>query len=312
MRLTSLRFLVQHLGFIVLMYGGRFGVNLGPALPCFACPYVVGCGGHCYLMGLQGYIGFGLSWTALSGFDGWRVLIWFLIFAGSVVLLGKAWCGWLCPFGLVHDWLSALRRRLGWREALIAASTMVRLGWIKYGLLAYLILVPPLVTVGWLHPDFKLPFCNICPAKPLLPLLAGQPQYLSLDCTNAVTLGFTALSLLIAGGMLVGMFLKDRFFCLFCPLLALIRLLKPLTALRLVKTPQLCHGCGTCRRVCPMDIEEVYQEQEQTDVQAGTCLNCGRCLESCPVDGALHFNWFGRRLFSSSRRLALRLVGKKL
>jgi len=311
MRLTSLRLIVQHLGFIVLMYGGRFGVHLGPALPCFACPYVAGCGGHCYLMGLQGYIGFGLSWSALFGFDFWRVLGWFLVFAGLVALLGKTWCGWLCPFGLVQDWLSALRRRLGWRESLIAAPTMVRLGWIKYGLLAYLILIPPLVTAGWLHPDFNLPFCNICPAKPLLPLLAGQPHYLSLDFTNAVTLGFTALSLLIAGGMLVGMFLKDRFFCLFCPLLALIHLLKPLIALRLVKTPQLCHGCGTCRRVCPMDIEEVYQEQKRTDVQTGACLNCGHCLESCPTDRTLHFKWFGLCLISSSRRLALGLLGKK-
>lgn len=60
MPLTRARYLVQHLSFVVLMYGGRFGVNLGPALPCFACPYVAGCGGYCYLMGLQTYIGFGL------------------------------------------------------------------------------------------------------------------------------------------------------------------------------------------------------------------------------------------------------------
>ena len=307
MRLTSLRLLVQHLSFVVLMYGGRVGINLGPALPCFACPYVAGCGGYCYLMGLQGYIGFGLSWSVLFGFYGLKALGWFLVFLGLVALLGKAWCGWVCPFGLVQDWLSALRRRLGWREAQISAPALNRLGWIKYGLLAYLALLPPLVTAGWLHPDFYLPFCNICPAKPLLPLLAGQTQYLSLDFTNTITLAFTTLSLLIAGGMLVGMFFKDRFFCQFCPLLALIHIVKPLTALRLAKAPHLCHGCGTCRRGCPMDIEEVHQERERADVQTGPCLNCGRCLESCPTDGSLNFKWLGLRLLSSSRRLALGL-----
>ena len=311
MRLTPLRLLVQHLSFVVLMYGGRFGVNLGPALPCFACPYVPGCGGYCYLMGLQSFIGFGLSWTALFGFEAWRVLGWFLVFAGLVALLGKTWCGWVCPFGLVQDWLSALRRRLGWRESRISAPAMDRLGWIKYILLAYLVLVPPLVTVGLVHPDFYLPFCNICPAKPLLPLLAGRAQFLALDLTNAVTLAFTALSLSIAGGMMVGMFFKDRFFCLFCPLLALIHLLKPLTALRLVKAPHLCHGCGACRRACPMDIEKVHQERERADVQTGPCLNCGRCLESCSADGSLNFKWLKFRLLSSSRNRALGLAGKK-
>lgn len=311
MPLTRLRLLVQHLSFVVLMYGGRFGVNLGSALPCFACPYVAGCGGYCYLMGLQNYIGFGLHWSALFGAAGLRALGWFLVFVLLVALLGKAWCGWICPFGLVQDWLTGLRKKLGRRESLISASAMARLGWIKYALLGYLTLTPPLITAGLLHPDFTLPFCNICPAKPLLPLLAGQTQYLALDLTNTVTTGFTALSLIIAGAMLTGMFFKDRFFCLFCPLLALIHLLKPLTALRLVKEPQLCHGCGACRRVCPMDIETVYQERAQADVQTGECLDCGRCLESCANDQALSFKWLGRRLVSSSRRLALGLMGKK-
>jgi hypothetical protein len=40
-------------------------------------------------------------------------------------------------------------------------------------------------------------------------------------------------------------------------LLALIHLLKPLTALKLVKTPTARVDCGNCRRACPMDIKAV-------------------------------------------------------
>jgi polyferredoxin len=140
-----------------------------------------------------------------------------------------------------------------------------------------------------------------------MPLFAGETKYLSLDLTNAVTTGFSASLLVVSGATLAGVFFKDRLFCLFCPLLALIHLLKPLTALRLVKAPRLCPGCGTCRRVCPLDIERVYMERERPDVQAGDCLNCGRCLEACPTDRSLNFKWFGLRLLSSSRRLALGL-----
>ena len=304
MILSRLRLVVQHAAFALLTYGGRFGLNLGPALPCFSCPYVSGCGGYCYLMGLQGYIGFGMG-PAAFGAAGLEALGYFAVFVLLVAILGKTWCGWVCPFGLVQDWLAALRKKLGRRESRLAPQTVARLSWIKYGLLVYLALVPTLVTSGFFHPDFYLPFCNICPAKALMPLFIGETKYLSLDMTNTVTTVFSASLLAISGAMLAGMFFKDRFFCLFCPLLALIHLLKPLTALRLVKTPDLCRGCGACRRVCPMNIEKVHAERKNRDVQAGACLNCGRCVEACAADRALGLKWLGLKLAESSRRLAL-------
>ncbi|BBO82568.1 hypothetical protein DSCO28_31340 [Desulfosarcina ovata subsp. sediminis] len=53
MKVANLRLTIQHIMFVILTYGGRFGVDLGYALPCFSCPFVSGCGGGCYLMALQ-------------------------------------------------------------------------------------------------------------------------------------------------------------------------------------------------------------------------------------------------------------------
>lgn len=53
MLINKIRLLVQAFSFLILTYGGRIGINLGYALPCFACPYVAGCGGYCFLMFLQ-------------------------------------------------------------------------------------------------------------------------------------------------------------------------------------------------------------------------------------------------------------------
>ena len=310
MTVTHLRTAVQYLSFIIFMYGGRFGVKLGSAIPCFACPYVRGCGGQCYLMGLQGVFGVGMGLEAMRGAPLVTALGWLLVFIILVAILGKTWCGWICPFGLFQDWFSFLRRKLGVRERILTEKTKRILAPVKYIMLAYLLVLPPLVTAKILHQDFQLPFCNICPGKSLLPLFEGNTQYLALNLSNAVTLTFSTLLLVITGVMLIGMFFKDRFFCIFCPLLALIHLAKPLTFLRLSKKTEACTGCGNCRRACLMDIAEVSTERNKPDVQTGECLDCARCAESCTANGALRLRWLRFSLFSSSRLYASRSARK--
>ncbi|MDR1081440.1 MAG: 4Fe-4S binding protein [Deltaproteobacteria bacterium] len=306
MLLRRYRLVIQHVMFVVMMYGGRFGVKLGPALPCFACPYVAGCGGYCYLGGLQGYIGFGIAAADFWGFEGLRAIGYLLMFVGLVMLLGKAWCGFVCPFGLVSDWLTLLRRRLGIPEWKISPDTARRLGPIKYAFLAYCAAGPVLINLGILHPDFDLPFCQMfCPGKPLLPLFIGETRYSVLDLTNSATIVKTACSLAAAGGCLAAMSVRPRFFCTFCPMLALIHLLKPLTPLALRKNPALCRGCGSCQRVCGMDVERVGAEMVSGDVQTAACVNCGDCVAGCSSDGALSLKFAGKTVVSSSAGLAL-------
>ena len=54
------RQVTQAASFLLLTYGGRAGIHLGFALPCFSCPYVGGCGGYCFLMLFQRVGLFGL------------------------------------------------------------------------------------------------------------------------------------------------------------------------------------------------------------------------------------------------------------
>ena len=299
-----LRLLVQHVSMVIMLYGGRFGIRLGPGIPCFACPYVVGCGGQCYLMGLQGYYGFGLSFASLGGPLFFRALMWMAVFIGLTALLGKLWCGWICPFGLILDWLTGIRKALGVRERKFSPRLQKTLSPIKYILLAYAVALPPLVTANILSDGFFLPFCNICPGKSILPLFAGNASYFALNFTNTVTLVFSILLLVITGVTLAGSFFKERFFCYFCPLLALMNLIKPITMLRLTKQPLACTGCASCRRSCPMNIDTVYLEKEKTDVQTGHCIDCFQCTETCSARDALSVKFLGKRLFAARRRYA--------
>lgn len=311
----KVRFFTQNSFFFFLMYGGRLGIRLGHSLPCFACPYVGGCPGHCYLMALQNNLGLELAFPDYFTQWGLNALLAFLLFILLFVPLSKTWCGWICPFGTLQDWFTSIRRKMGIRESGFSRQVRDRLKIIKYILLAALVIIPVFIANFGLHSDFTLPFCRICPAKPILPLFAGETKYLSLDFTNSITLSFTALSLVIAGGMVVGIFFKDRFFCMFCPLLALMHIFKKIGFVRFEKSIETCLGCGNCQRMCPVDIKEVYLEKKNRDVMKDDCMLCMKCAESCPGDNVLQIKMLNFRIFSSSKKYVAqkwgRLHGKK-
>jgi len=123
------------------------------------------------------------------------------MFAGFLLLtiiFSKLWCGWACPFGTLQDWISAVRKKIGVRESRFSWSARDNLKGVKYIILAALIIVPLLIANGGLHPDLKLPFCQICPAKPIMPLFSGTVKYFAIDTTNSITIMMTAASIMLA------------------------------------------------------------------------------------------------------------------
>lgn len=307
-----IRLIVQHASFLLLVYGGRLGIHLGHSIPCLACPYVSGCGGNCYLMALQrSTVGFQVTFDYLFSAAALNILYPLAIFLFLFLPLSKLWCGWLCPFCLFQDWISLLRKKLAIREMIMTRKTRSNLRSIKFILLGLLIMIPLAIANFGLHPDWGLPFCQICPAKPILPLFEGSLRNFHLDFTNHVTLAFTLLSMILTGGLLAGMFFKERYFCIFCPMLALMHLFRKLSPLRFEKSVDRCTGCGNCERMCPMDISDVYLQKYQRDVLTQDCMGCMTCAQACPGDDVLTFKWFNVTLFASSRRHAARKWSRK-
>jgi polyferredoxin len=153
------------------------------------------------------------------------------------------------------------------------------------------------------------------PLEPLLIPWAGQLGFgdysFSYPYIRGITIYFgdsllpTLTVIAFVAVTLVSAFLFRRSWCRFCPTglsIAAINRFKgfkwaPL--MHLNKVEEKCTKCGICKRVCPVQITEVY-EKKGGNVETSMCLECMRCVEMCPYEGCLRVN-IGNKTIIKSR-----------
>ena len=246
------------------IYTGPWKNFCNPGLNCYSCPAA---SVSCPIGALQAV-------TGSMKFDFSFYVVGFLLAIG--VLLGRAVCGFLCPFGLLQELLAAIplpKKKL--RLPHFARYTKFVV------LLVFVVIMPVAVTniVGMGAPAF----CQyICPSGTLfggLPLLGTHPE---LQQTIG-PLFYLKLSLLLV--VLIGSVLVYRFFCkTLCPLGAIYGLLNRLSFYRLTIDEEKCIHCGKCARVCMMDVDPTKSPQSIE------CIRCGACAAACPT-GAIRLGF---------------------
>jgi len=356
--ISSLRLFVQ-IGFIFLIFFGMFidhrilpvpaeqitphevliannvlGVSMpdGVPVPFFGCYYPCGKTVTCALWELQTYLypfwdvgrGWGVDYVS-SGIMRLAVVFGSVILLS--VLLGKFFCGWICPFGLYQDLISRFRKALKIDHRNFSDSFNEKFHQLGYVILALIIilsvlfgsqaiagtqLVPGTEEGGFVYTYFSAPFCQVCPMKPLCVMLQAsvglmKPEWLVESTTgDFYQLGFylTSLNLFVLGLVTVAAFFYRRAWCRICPLGALIALFnrfppfKRFSGIRLEKVEENCTKCGICKRVCPTQVTEVYEEKGG-DVTTSNCLLCMRCVEMCPYEDALRVKLAGKTVLKS-------------
>ena len=217
-----------------------------PALNCYACPAAAFA---CPIGSIQHFIGARR-----------KVPLYVLGVMGLVgALIGRASCGWFCPFG----WLQELVYKLPVPKLRLSN----RLNWTRYVVLVVLVGVVPFITQEpW--------FCKLCPAGTLE---GGIPMVLlSADLRALIgTLYWIKIGML--AGFLAWMSITRRPFCRWvCPLGALWSPFNPVSAFRLHVEQDVCTHCNRCQEVCPVDIR-VHESPN-----AGACIRCLACVRACP------------------------------
>lgn len=234
----------------------------------------------------------------LNGAQSYYVNIWvpLLIFYVLVLILGRFWCGWLCPIYLVQDGLGRLRSALKVSYLDLPPKAVMVLDRSKY-LVWFLITFGGVASVTSLLPKFfraQTPLsCEICPARSIC---IGTQQLAGVESWNTK---IPPLSLGMGICIVLASFKIRNFFCRICPLGAMMAIASPKALLRLEKDGSKCTRCRICARVCPMDIEDVYEEKGSQNVTYPTCVHCYKCVEKCPEAGCLSVRFMGKTLMTS-------------
>jgi ferredoxin-type protein NapH len=155
-----------------------------------------------------------------------------LLLVVLTLVLGRVFCGWICPFGALTDWLQKPLARCRAARANSSAPAADNKA-LKYGILGGVLLAAGI---------FRSPaFCTICPVGTTCRTAGLQGVNLGLE-TAAVPV---ILSLETV---------NRRFWCkVLCPIGALLALFARFRLLKIRLPFDSCAGCNRCEQACAMD-----------------------------------------------------------
>jgi polyferredoxin len=183
--------------------------------------------------------------------------------------LGRAICGFLCPFGLIQELLYKIPLKKIRNSKLFPILQRI-----KYVVLFVLVIgIPTMLTVTG---QVSVPvFCKfVCPAGTLE---AGVPLIIA-NSRIGSNLGFlfvwklTLLLLVIFFAIVI-----YRPFCrFFCPLGAIYSFFNKFSLLNIREDVSKCTNCSECKNVCLLNLPSPKDRE---------CIRCGRCVSGCKHGG---------------------------
>lgn len=235
-----------------------------------------------------------------SGYETYYVnlVVPMVIFVLLVIILGRIWCGWLCPIGFLQDILLRIRKRLGIAYRNISPKTTMVLNQTGYVIIFLISFLSIAVGVTFLGMDNfwtkgELPFESVAPPRPIA-IFLQQP--LGLESWDVVV---PLPGIIVALVVIILSFKIRHFWCRICPAGALMSLFNRRALVNIKKDGSKCTKCRICTRACPMDIEEIYKEKGKENVTYASCIHCYRCVELCPEDGCLSVTFMNKAITKS-------------
>jgi len=249
--------------------------------------------------------------TVLSTGAIYKGTIWALVIIGITLIIGRAFCGWICPLGTLNHFFSHVKsRRKGAR--LIKSNKWKSWQLVKYYILIGLVVAALFTSLqtGIIDP---IPFLVRSLSVSVLPAInygirgvlnglyqTNIPFFQSISDLSFKALESNILSYkqtfyhysFIIGTIFITVLvfnrLITRFWCRgICPLGAFLGLISRFSLLGLEKYPDKCTDCKRCLLFC-QGGDDPHPDDKWKSSECHLCLNCqGECPEN-----ALKFKFF--------------------
>ena len=227
----------------------------------------------------------------------WLAIASFLIIG---ILLGKSFCGWICPFGFIQDLTGFIKRK----KMEISPRTHETMVYIKYAILVITLFVSVTFSASKLMGTSsgyesalgifaEAPFTALSPVETLfatLPkmILNFRNATIEIPFLDALS-GIASLPPLfwvqffIMIGVLVFSAYVPRGWCkYFCPHGAIMAIMNKFSFLGLRRDLVKCvkGECRLCVEACPMNVRILDLPWEKfSDPE---CIYCLKCVDACP------------------------------
>ncbi len=200
------------------------------------------------------------------------------------LVVGRVFCGWICPLGTLGEWTAALGRKLDIRPRELPEALDRKLRWLKYGVM--------MAVTGLAWRTGKLAWRDFDPWVAWMHLSAGIEGLMERPWAYMVL-----LVTVIGASLFI-----ERFWCRYlCPLGAFLALWQKCSIFKVQRNDKTCIGCRQCDKNCPVRLRPMEADR----LRSAECLACGRCTDACPIDRTLTFG-AGRKRISA---LTIGLLG---
>ncbi len=198
-------------------------------------------------------------------------LIILLMVLSTAIFLKRGFCSWVCPFGLLTEYLNRLHRIIFRKSIKLPQWLDYPLRSLKYLLLAFFLWAIFLqMNVAALEYFIYSPYNMVADIKMLY------------FFSNISTLTLWVLISLVVLSILI-----RNFWCRYlCPYGALLGTASFFSILKIHRNEKTCTQCRNCTRACPVDI----RVHAARTVRSDECHACLKCVSECPEKDTLYLS----------------------
>ncbi len=178
---------------------------------------------------------------------GW-IQLWMALVLGCIIaalILGRFYCGWICPTNTIMIPFDYLRKKLRIQRRIV--PKFLQSEFIRYTIFALFIVILLLTLIKGIK-------------MPVLPIL---------------TLAAVLLTLFFPAA------LWHRHLC---PFGVLLSVTGSVAKLGFRVNLDRCSGCGICQRHCDGNAIQIRNKGNKAVILSSYCLQCNECADKCPQD----------------------------